>query len=272
MKLDGLRSSSNVEDRRGRGGERGAIGLGTVVVVVGVSWLLGLNPIDVLQGLSGGGGVSTVDDGPPADPNDPAAVFSSKILASTEDTWGPIFQRMGRAYQEPHLVLFRDGVDSACGFAESAVGPFYCPGDDQLYLDLTFFDELDQRFGAPGDFAQAYVIAHEVGHHVQNLLGQNGDGRGANGGSVRQELQADCYAGVWGAAARQRGILDAGDLDEALRAATAIGDDTLQRRARGRVAPDSFTHGTSDQRRRWFKRGFDTGDPSQCDTFRATSL
>ena len=199
------------------------------------------------------------------------------VLADTEETWQRIFARQGGRYQEPTLVLFTGSVSSACGYATAAVGPFYCPGDRKLYLDLSFFRDLERRHGAPGDFAQAYVVAHEVGHHVQTLLGISdrvraaGRGRGeaeVNALSVRQELQADCFAGLWGHAAhRERQLLDPGDLEEALKAASAIGDDRLQREAQGRVVPDSFTHGTSEQRVRWFRRGFESGDINACDTF-----
>jgi predicted metalloprotease len=205
------------------------------------------------------------------------------VLGSTEDVWNALFKQQGRAYAEPRLVLFSDAVQSACGMASAAVGPFYCPPDQQVYIDLTFFRELDQRFGAPGDFAQAYVIAHEVGHHVQNLTGiaervdaarQRGGERDANALSVRQELQADCYAGVWGhyVAGSKTGIkLEAGDVEEGLAAAAAIGDDRLQRQSRGQVSPETWTHGSSDQRVRWLRRGLESGRVSDCDTFRAGS-
>jgi predicted metalloprotease len=205
--------------------------------------------------------------------------FVAVVLGDTEDTWRGLFRQMKREYREPNLVLFSGAVQSACGIAGSAVGPFYCPGDEKVYLDLEFFRALRDRFRAPGDFAQAYVIAHEVGHHVQNLTGSAGMGAGsrdrtaANALSVRRELQADCYAGVWGHHAQQaRDLLEPGDLEEALGAAAAIGDDRLQRSAQGRVAPETFTHGTSEQRVRWFRRGFDTGAVNQCDTFRTAEL
>jgi hypothetical protein len=214
--------------------------------------------------------------------DEPLKDFVSVILADTEDTWGELFQRMGRQYERPHLVLFSGAVKSACGFAEAAVGPFYCPGDRKLYIDLSFYRDLRDKLGAPGDFAQAYVIAHEVGHHVQNLLGiaekvQAAQGRRsrteANALQVRMELQADCLAGVWANnAQRARNLLESGDIEEGLNAASAIGDDRLQRQAQGRVVPESFTHGSSAQRVRWFKRGIDSGDPGQCDTFTAAKL
>jgi predicted metalloprotease len=218
---------------------------------------------------------------PPA--NDPGSDFVRAILGDTEDVWGDLFQRGGKTYQRPKLILFTGSVASACGTASSAAGPFYCPGDRQVYLDLDFFGEMKQHLGGGGDFAQAYVIAHEVGHHVQNLLGisaqidrarQRGENfKGAEGLSVRQELQADCFAGVWAHAAQQRHQwLDAGDIETALNTATAIGDDQLQRQARGTVMPDSFTHGSSEQRVRWFKAGFDSGSIGQCDTFKAAQL
>lgn len=210
--------------------------------------------------------------------NDRSKQLVSHVLGDTEDTWSQLFKQAGRAYQPPKLVLFRQGIRSGCGDATSAVGPFYCPADTKVYLDLGFFDELRRKFGAPGDFAAAYVVAHEVGHHVQNLLGvsekvsraQAGKSQaGANALSVRLELQADCLAGVWGHFAQQRGLLERGDLEQALTAAHAIGDDTLQRNAGRSVTPDAFTHGTSEQRMHWFRQGFDSGDIRQCDTFRA---
>lgn len=211
---------------------------------------------------------------PPA--NDPNADFVAAVLGDTEDTWSQLFQAQGGQYARPKLVLFRDAAQSACGFASAAVGPFYCPGDRQVYLDLSFFQELSQRFGAPGDFARAYVIAHEIGHHVQNLTGLSAKVQAqrrqlpeaqANALSVLVELQADCLAGVWGHYAQRRGVLEPGDIDAAMKAASAIGDDRLQRQARGYVTPDSFTHGTSEQRMRWFSRGLKTGDVKECNTF-----
>jgi predicted metalloprotease len=206
--------------------------------------------------------------------DDPGSVFASKVLADTEDTWQAIFQReTGRSYPPPTLVLFSDAVDSACGMNSAAVGPFYCPADQKVYIDLAFYRDLEQRFGAPGDFAQAYVIAHEVGHHVQNVTGvfeqvrRRSTAQTANDLSVRQELQADCYAGVWGHYAAQKQLLDPGDLEEGLNAAAAIGDDRIQRRTQGRVTPESWTHGSSQQRVEWFKRGMESGRPDACDTF-----
>jgi hypothetical protein len=243
----------------------------------------GIDPNLVLQGLDM---VSTSQAPAPGRQspaaNDEQAQFVSVVLADTEDTWKQLFAASGQRYQEPRLVLFTDAVRSACGFANAAVGPFYCPADKQVYLDLGFFRDLKQRFGAPGDFAEAYVIAHEVGHHVQNLLGVSADVRrrqrglskkDANALSVQLELQADCFAGVWANQAdRARSILERGDIEEGLNAATAIGDDRLQRQGGGRVVPDSFTHGSSEQRVRWFRRGFEAGDPAACDTFNAAAL
>ena len=259
-------------------------GIGTLVIIV-LALLLGGDPQALLSQLgqsspsvqTGGGGGA-----PPTAAEEEMAAFTRTVLASTEDVWGPLFASNGRRYQQPTLVLFTGTVTSACGRATAAVGPFYCPGDDKVYLDLGFFQELDRKFGAPGDFAQAYVIAHEVGHHVQNLLGISEEVASKRGRiseaemnklSVRLELQADFFAGVWAHhAQKQKKWLDPGDLEEALNAATAIGDDTLQRQGRGYVVPDSFTHGTSAQRLRWFKKGFDTGDMAQGNTFTATEL
>ena len=283
------RRSDNVVDARGKsGGMRGGKGLtlGGVAIVVIVGLLSGQDPMQILGQLAGqamqGGSVSAPQSSAPAT-NDEHSEFVRAVLGDTEDTWREIFQGANRQYKDPTLVLFRGGVNSACGFANSAVGPFYCPGDQRVYIDLAFFRELEQRFGAAGDFAQAYVIAHEVGHHVQTLLGisakvnkarQRGERvEGANGLLVRQELQADCLAGVWAYHGQQRhDWLEPGDIEEALNAANAIGDDRLQKQARGQVVPDSFTHGTSEQRVRWFKTGFDGGDVGRCDTFKATRL
>jgi hypothetical protein len=256
---------------------------GRVLLVIGLlgyagARMLGIDPLaGVGTPLPQGGASRSI---PPEEQQ--LAEFVSVVLADTEDSWRAIFAQSGKRYEEPRLVLFRNGVRSACGTASSAVGPFYCPGDRKVYLDLAFFDDLQQRFGAPGDFAQAYVIAHEVGHHVQTLLGVSAqvqqagaklDDAGRNRLSVRQELQADCFAGVWGHTAnRERQVLEPGDLEEALVAATAIGDDRLQKEAQGRVVPDSFTHGSSEQRERWFRRGFESGDPGVCDTFSAKTL
>jgi predicted metalloprotease len=280
MRLDDRRESSNIEDRRGmRMGRAGGIGLGTIVLAL-VAVYFGADPSQVLQGLQG--------EGPAEQQQGPyqegaheaqARVLVSKVLADTEDTWGAIFASSGRTYEQPKLVLFTDAVQSACGSATTASGPFYCPGDHKVYIDLSFYDELQRRFGAPGDFAQAYVVAHEVGHHVQTLLGisernmaarQQGSEAQANALSVRQELQADCFAGIWAHSADQsRPFLEAGDIEEGLNAASAIGDDRL---TQGRVSPESFTHGTSAQRVRWFKRGLDSGSLDQCDTFGTREL
>jgi hypothetical protein len=284
MRWEGRRQSSNVEDRRGsRPVRRGLAGggLGIVAVLV-ISYFLGVDPRLLLSGMQAvdvGGGTQQADT---PFVEDPAAArqreFISVALADTEDVWRALFEAGGARYQEPTLVLFSGAVDSGCGFAEAAMGPFYCPADQRVFIDLSFFDELQQRLGAGGDFAQAYVLAHEVGHHVQNLLGTSGkvhelrqrSGQAeANQLSVRLELQADCYAGVWAHhAERTKGILEAGDVEEALGAASAVGDDRLQRQAQGRVVPDSFTHGSSEQRMRWFRRGLDTGSLEACDTFR----
>ena len=283
------RRSDNVVDARGSGSRMGGgkgLTLGGVAIVVIVGLLSGQDPMQILGQLAGqamqGGSVSAPQRSTPT-ANDEQSEFVRVVLGDTEDTWREIFQGANRQYKDPTLVLFRGGVNSACGFANSAVGPFYCPGDQRVYIDLAFFRELEQRFGAAGDFAQAYVIAHEVGHHVQTLLGvsakvnaarQRGERvEGASGLLVRQELQADCLAGVWAYHGQQRhDWLEPGDIEEALNAANAIGDDRLQKQARGQVVPDSFTHGTSEQRVRWFKTGFDGGDVGRCDTFKATRL
>jgi predicted metalloprotease len=291
MDWRGRRRSSNVEDRRGLAGTggRGALPLLRVVpallrsrggrglLVLGVAVFVGARMlgIDVLQLAPGGGAPSSQTSFSPEEQQ--LAEFVAVVLADTEETWHKVFAASGERYEEPVLVLFSHRVASACGLASTAVGPFYCPGDRKVYLDLSFFQDLDRKLGAPGDFAQAYVIAHEVGHHVQTLLGISlrvrtaGEGKPAvvvNDLSVRQELQADCFAGVWGHAAhRYRQILEPGDLEEALQAASAIGDDRLQRQSGGDVVPDSFTHGTSAQRVAWFRRGFESGDAARCDTF-----
>jgi len=295
MKWEGQRESENVEDRRGRGGTGGSggrglpvggrgIGLGTIVVALIAGWIFGINPLTILGGLGGGGmpGAAVTEPAspaarPPAD--DAAARFVSVVLADTEDVWRRLFQEAGSQYREPRLVLFRGAVPTACGTGQAAMGPFYCPGDQKVYIDLGFFDTLRSRLGAPGDFAQAYVIAHEVAHHVQGLLGITGRvdalrGRAgeaqANQLSVRVELQADCLAGVWAHHSQKgKGWLEQGDIDEALNAAARIGDDTLQRRQQGTVVPETFTHGSSQQRVSWFRRGLQSGSVQQCNTFDA---
>jgi predicted metalloprotease len=285
MRLDESPRSDNVEDERGSGiGRRGAgIGIGTIVIVV-IGYFMGVNPATLLSLLNGGDpqAVTQQSQAPVApDPNDPQVDFVRAILGDTEAVWGAYFQNMGKTYTRPKLVLFSGQVSSACGLASAASGPFYCPGDQRVYIDLSFYRQLATEFGAPGDFARAYVIAHEVGHHVQNLLGisekaENAESRasrtGANQVSVRVELQADCFAGVWAQQAnRARKILEPGDLEQGLAAASSVGDDTLQKRMQGTVVPDSFTHGTSAQRVGWFKRGFDSGKIDNCDTFSASA-
>ncbi len=285
MRWRGERQSSNVEDRRGMRVSRG-VGIGGVGgIVLGLLALyFTKDPTMLLQSITNSGATTEQSAGPYQE--SAAEAESSGLikatLASTEDVWGQLFTQAGSQYQQPTLVLFSGTVSSACGTAQAAMGPFYCPGDQQVYIDLSFYDELSQRFGAPGDFAQAYVIAHEVGHHIQNLLGTSTKVQQAqqrlseaegNAMSVRLELQADCYSGVWAYHANQnRQILEPGDTEEALNAAQAIGDDRLQKQATGQVVPDSFTHGSSEQRMRWFKRGIDSGDVQQCDTFNARSL
>ncbi len=286
MRWKKARRSGNVVDARGRsGGFRGGkLSLAGVAVVVVIGLLSGQDPLQILGQLANQAGPpATQQSSAPTTGDDPQVAFVQSILGDTEDTWRALFQQGGAQYRDPTLVLFRGGVSSACGFASSAVGPFYCPGDQQVYLDLQFFEEMASRFSVAGDFAQAYVIAHEVGHHVQTLLGvsqqmQTARQRGArmegdNGLLVRQELQADCFAGVWAYHAQQRhDWLEEGDLEDALNAANAIGDDRLQQQSQGRVVPDAFTHGTSAQRMRWFRTGFDNGDPARCDTFKASRL
>ncbi|MEP6819938.1 MAG: neutral zinc metallopeptidase [bacterium] len=283
MLWKGQRQSDNVEDRRGvsRGGMAIGGGLGGIVVLV-IALLLGADPRQLLEqsgGVDPSRGATTSRSAKPQD--DELKQFSATVLASTEDVWTDIFRQQGRSYPKPTLVLFTDEVRSACGEAGAAVGPFYCPGDAKLYLDLSFFNDLQTRFRAPGDFAQAYVIAHEVGHHVQNLLGtmdkvdaarSRMSEAEANQLSVRLELQADFLAGVWAHYAQQKGVLERGDIEEALGAASAVGDDRLQREGQGYVVPDSFTHGTSEQRIRWFRKGLETGDLSQGDTFTTRNL
>jgi len=294
MKWEGQRQSENVEDRRGEGGLGGGgfrlggrgIGLGTVVLALVGGWIFGINPLTLLGVLGGGGSIEAPStqqapaQRPPA--NDAMASFVSTVLADTEDVWGAVMKTGGVAYREPKLVLFRGAVGTACGTGQSAMGPFYCPGDQKVYIDLGFFDTLRSRMGAPGDFAQAYVISHEVGHHVQNLLGITGKVDGMRGRvsetqmnalSVRVELQADCFAGVWTHHSQKgKGWLERGDVDEAMNAAAQIGDDLLQRKTQGTVVPESFTHGTSQQRQTWFRRGLETGSMAQCNTFEARAL
>lgn len=279
------RRSANVEDRRGRA-RRAApkFGIGAIAVVL-IGIYLGADPQQMLQLVTGGGGGAALSGGsapPISAEQEELADFVSVVLADTEDTWHALFQKMGGTYKEPNLVLFSDAVQSACGRAGASTGPFYCPADSKVYIDLSFYRDLRERHSAPGDFAQAYVIAHEIGHHVQNLLGtsrkvQSMRGRISqeeyNALSVRLELQADFYAGLWAHHAnRSRHILEAGDVEEALGAASAIGDDRLQREARGYITPESFTHGTSEQRVRWFRRGLESGDFKQGDTFAEKQL
>jgi predicted metalloprotease len=282
MRLDDVRESENVEDRRESGGGGfggfggggvvvpGGLGLGGIVVLLLVSWLFGVNPLSLLStdSTDTSAPVATGPTGAPA-ATDKAAVFASKILADTEDTWTDILGKQGVTYRKPILVLYSNSTPSPCGMGSAASGPFYCPEDRRVYLDLSFFHELASRFGAPGDFAQAYVIAHEVGHHVQNLLGLLSSAAGlsqrnANAMSVQQELQADCLAGVWGHSAAARGLLDPGDAEEGMAAASAVGDDHLQRLSGGQVSPESFTHGSSAQRTASLKRGLDGGDLASC--------
>jgi uncharacterized protein len=300
MKWEGNEQSENVEDRRGSSGLGGGggmrpriggkgVGLGTIVIALLAGWIFGINPLTVLGVLGGDGGTaigggSTVQQGPAPKPpaNDAAATFASTVLRNTEVVWADVFKASGSPYREPKLVLFRGATPTACGTGQSAMGPFYCPGDEKVYVDLGFFDTLKSRMGAPGDFAQAYVIAHEVGHHVQNLLGITAKVDGMRGKvsevqmnalSVRVELQADCLAGVWTHHSQQgKGWLEQGDIDEALNAAAQIGDDNLQRKSQGMVVPESFTHGSSAQRVSWFKRGAQSGSIAQCNTFDAKQL
>lgn len=284
MRFEDGRQSQNIEDRRGRrpgfgglGGRAGGLGIGGLVVLLALGYLLTGDPAGLLNELSdpnAPGGFTTPGDVPSdAGLTDDAAKFVSYVLADTEETWDQLFERTNRRYEHPTLVLFSDAVDSACGLTSAAVGPFYCPADRKVYIDLTFYRELDQRFGAPGDFAEAYVIAHEVGHHVQNLLGlfdqaarRRAQGADANAVSIQQELQADCLAGVWGHYAAGRGRLETGDLEEGLNAAAAIGDDTIQKRTQGRVSPESWTHGSSADRVRWFRQGLESGQIAACNT------
>ncbi len=289
MRWEDGRESSNVEDARGSsiGGRGASIGCGGLIVVLLISWLTGVSPLRILSMIQGTdsapsaqtqmqgrpgqapgrGGPDATAPGPA--PADKLGKFASVVLASTEDVWTKIFTASGRTYQDPTLVLFSGGIRSACGLTSAAVGPFYCPNDRKVYLDTSFFRELSQRFGAPGDFADAYVVAHEVGHHVQRLLGTFDRQDPSNKQtSVKIELQADCYAGVWGNHAnREQKLIEPGDFEAGLKAASAIGDDRLQRMSQGYVAPDSFTHGSSTDRAGWLRRGLDSGDPGRCDTF-----
>ena len=273
MKWRGRQASGNVEDRRGmRMGLPVGGGIGGILLLLLFSAITGQNPVDLI-------GTSSPDSGTGSagvSGDDPAAEFVSVVLADTEETWGELFSERGATYPVPTLVLFTQATQSACGVGQSAMGPFYCPADQNVYLDLSFFRELDEQFGAPGDFAQAYVVAHEVGHHVQTVTGtssqvsaarQRAGQAEANALSVRQELQADCYAGIWGHYASRRGLLEPGDTEEGLRAAAAIGDDRLQQQGQGYVVPESFTHGSSEERVRWFRRGLETGRLEACDTF-----
>ena len=291
MKWEGNRESDNVEDQRSSGGGRGgfpmggrSIGIGTIVIALVGSYFLGVSPLTLLGMLSGGGGsapqVQQAPQRPPAD--DRLAKFVSTVLADTEDVWKVEFAKAGGTYEEPRLVLFRGATSTACGQGQAAMGPFYCPGDQKVYIDLGFYETLKNRLGAPGEFAQAYVIAHEVGHHVQNLLGisEKVDAMRSrvsqtqyNALSVRLELQADCLAGVWANKSQEsRQTLEAGDIESAMNAAARIGDDALQKQSQGYVVPESFTHGTSAQRTRWFNNGLQNGSVKACDTFSAKNL
>lgn len=287
MRWGGQRESSNIEDRRGMGPVgAGGIGIGGIVFVLVVSYLTGTNPLTLLNLVETAQEVSAPSESessaPAGPPTDRLGKFAAVVLADTEDTWQTLLPKMGVRYEEPRLVLFSGAVRSACGLGSSATGPFYCPPDRKVYLDLSFFDELAQRFGAPGDFAQAYVIAHEVGHHVQNLLGiadkvtrlqRQATQTEGNALSVRVELQADCLAGVWGYHAKQdRNVIEPGDFESGLRAASAIGDDRLQHMSRGSVQPETWTHGSSEQRATWLRRGLESGDPKACDTFKDSRL
>ncbi|MBX2903724.1 MAG: zinc metallopeptidase [Chitinophagales bacterium] len=285
MQWRGRRESSNVEDLRGGGGRKRGMalgGVGTILVVV-IALLMGKNPMQLLQAVGGNTAITTEQTAPATpQPDDEAASFVKVVLADNEDVWNKMFKEAGSTYREPTLVLFREGVESACGSASSAMGPFYCSGDEKIYIDLSFYDELKSRFAAPGDFAMAYVVAHEVGHHVQHLLGISDKVHAMreklseaeyNKMSVKLELQADFLAGVWAHHAQQmKQVLETGDIEEALNAANAIGDDKLQKEAQGYVVPDAFTHGTSKQRMYWFKKGFETGDIKQGDTFAAGAI
>ncbi|MFT4194175.1 neutral zinc metallopeptidase [Ottowia sp.] len=290
MRWEGERQSDNVEDRRGSGGGGGfgiggrGIGVGTIVLAL-IGWgVFGINPLTIIGMMSGGGPAVVQQQGPAKAPpaEDKGAAFVSTVLASTEDAWSQVFAQANARYTPPRLVLFRGATPTACGTGQSAMGPFYCPGDQKVYLDMDFFDTLSGQLGAPGDFARAYVVAHEVGHHVQNLMGLTDKvdamrGRVSqaqqNALSVRLELQADCFAGIWANKSQQaRSWLEQGDIESAMNAASKIGDDALQKRSQGYAVPDSFTHGSSAQRMRWFSQGFKTGSVQACDTFGAQSI
>ena len=272
MRWEGRSGSSNIEDRRGRGMALPVGGgIGGIVLLLLISALTGTNPVDLINTAPTDESVGTTGAG-----DDPQSQFIAVVLRSTEDVWGQVMRQQGATYEPPVLVLFTNATQSGCGVGQSAMGPFYCSLDRKVYLDLSFFKALSDRFGAPGDFAQAYVVAHEVGHHLQTLTGvsqrvaaarQRAGEREGNALSVRQELQADCYAGVWGHYAARDGLLEPGDAEEGLRAAAAIGDDTLQRQGQGRVVPESFTHGSSEQRVEWLRRGLESGRADSCDTF-----
>ncbi|MGS5085779.1 KPN_02809 family neutral zinc metallopeptidase [Hydrogenophaga sp. A37] len=300
MKWENNRQSDNVEDRRnsagggmfGGGGQRRVggrgIGFGTIVIALLAGWIFGINPMTILGFLGGGGDLmSPTTQSAPAPagtgkPQDQMGQFVSSVLAGTEDVWTTVFQQSGSQYQKPRLVLFSGATPTACGTGQSAMGPFYCPGDQKVYIDLSFYETMRRQLGAPGDFAQAYVVAHEVGHHVQNQMGltdkmeqarQRVSEREYNALSVRLELQADCFAGIWAHHNhKSKAILEPGDVEEALNAAAAIGDDALQRKSQGQVVPDSFTHGTSEQRQRWFNTGLQSGSVKACDTFNARAI
>ena len=299
MKWGNNRQSDQVEDRRsssgggmfGGGGRRTggrSIGLGTIVIALIGGWIFGINPMTILSFLGGAGDLAPSQtqnapaSAPAGKPTDEMGQFVAAVLGGTEDVWMAVFQQSGSQYQKPRLVLFRGAVPTACGTGQSAMGPFYCPGDQKVYIDLSFYETLRSQLGAPGDFAQAYVIAHEVGHHVQNLMGltqqmeqsrQRVSEREYNALSVRLELQADCFAGIWAHHNHKtNAILEPGDVEEALNAAAAIGDDAIQRKSQGQVVPDSFTHGSSEQRQRWFHKGLETGSVKACDTFNARQI
>jgi hypothetical protein len=290
MRWRGNRESENIEDRRGGSGGGGggfglggkSIGIGGVIIALIVSWVFGINPSTVLNLMGGGAPDQQQTGSPTSKPQDEAGKFVSVVLADTEDTWSALFKQQGQTYQAPHLVLFEKATGTACGTGQSATGPFYCPLDRKVYLDLSFFQELEKRYGVNGEFAQAYVVAHEIGHHVQKLTGvsdkvqearQHGSSTMNNAMSVRLELQADCYAGVWANHAnRSRQILEQGDVEAALKAASAIGDDAIQAKTQGQVVPDSFTHGSSQQRVRWFRTGLESGSIEQCNTFDTDTL